>query len=365
LRYYVIAILAELLTRKKDMENLGFDKEFYTEQENIARVISEHKERYTVQDDKGVYSAEITGNLRFSADSREDFPAVGDWVEISKFEEDFCIITKILDRKTMLARKSIGDYGDKQIIATNIDFAFIMQAVDRDFNINRIERYVSLVRSGGIEPIIVLNKIDLLEDGELQEIIKSLEERQNDIDVLAVSNLNGNGIDELKQIMEPSKTYCLVGSSGVGKSTLINTLMGKELLDTMSLSDATNKGRHTTTRRELIILEDGSIIIDTPGMREVGMADSESGIEITFEEIAELSENCRFADCNHESEPGCAIREAIENGDLDEGLFENYKKLERENRHYNATVAERRKKDKEFGKMVKGVMKIKKIQKRR
>ncbi len=319
----------------------------------LGRVIAEHKERYVVRTAEAEYDAEITGNLRFSAESREDFPAVGDWVALTTFEHDFAVIHKILPRFSIIKRQAVGQFGEIQIIASNIDYAFLVQAIDRDFNINRLERYLTICNSSKVMPIIVLSKIDLLAESQISEIIDSIKARIKNIPIIAISNESHDGYNSIISIIEKGKTYCMLGSSGVGKSTLINNLSGKDLMRTDTISLSNNKGRHVTSHRELIILESGGILVDNPGMREVGIADSSSGLEVTFDMIYSLAQDCKFKDCTHITEIDCAVLEAIENGDIDKASYENYLKMEKEKEYFESTVLERRKKDKEFGKFLK------------
>lgn len=319
----------------------------------IGRVISEHKERYIVITEKGETEAEITGNLRFSAKSREDFPAVGDWVALINYDADFSIIHKILPRFSMISRQAVGQFGEIQIIATNIDYALLVQAVDRDFNINRLERYLAICYSSNVIPLIVLTKTDLITEHKLKEIIGSIKLRIKDIPVFAISNQTQDGYETLKSTIEKGKTYCLLGSSGVGKSTLLNNLTGRSIMKTDAISQSTNKGRHVTSHREMVWLENGGILVDNPGMREVGIADSANGLETAFDSILSFSEHCRFKDCTHNGEAGCAVLEAVENGEIDRSSYENYLKMEREKIHFETTVAEKRKREKIFGKIIK------------
>ena len=323
----------------------------------VGRVITEHKERYVVWTEKGELEAEITGNMRFTAKSREDFPAVGDWVSLIVYDGDLAIIHQVLPRYSTIKRQAIGQFGEVQIIATNIDFAFLVQAVDRDFNINRLERYLTICNTSGVKPVIVLSKTDLIDEPALNTIIESLKARIIHIPVLAISNETRNGYEAVNAVIEKGKTYCLLGSSGVGKSSLVNNLSGKTLMRTDAISLSTHKGRHVTTNRELIVLENGGILIDNPGMREVGIADAGSGLEITFDHIFQLSKDCKFKDCTHTSELGCAVLQAIENGEIDPASYENYRKMEREKAHFEATIAEKRKREKEFGKIMKNYKK--------
>ena len=323
----------------------------------VGRVIAEHKERFIVKTIIGEFEAEITGNMRFTAKNREDFPAVGDWVALTTYESDFAIIHKILPRFSTIKRQAVGQFGEIQIIATNIDYAFLVQAVDRDFNINRLERYLTICNSSKVSPIIVLSKIDLIDEQKISEILESIKIRIKNVPVIAISNESHDGYDAIKTFIEKGKTYCILGSSGVGKSTLINNLSGRSLMRTDTISQSTNKGRHVTSHRELVILENGGILVDNPGMREVGIADSTSGLEITFDLIFSLSQNCKFVDCTHTNEIGCSVIEAVEKGEIDKASYENYLKMEREKAHFEATVAEKRKKDKEFGKIMKNYKK--------
>ncbi len=348
------------------LEDLGYniDLENYRKEQGfdsfeVGRVISEHKERYIVKTTENDFEAEIVGNLRYSAKNSSDFPAVGDWVAISEYDDDKVLIHSVFPRKTILERQAVGKQGEKQIIATNINFAFIVQAVDRDFNINRIERYLTICNTSNVKPIIILNKIDLVEEIELKKMIANVENRIEQVPIIIISNETLIGIEKLKGSIIKGKTYCLLGSSGVGKSTLLNNLSGTELMKINTISSRANRGRHVTTHRELVVLENGGILIDNPGMREIGIVDSIGGLEVTFETIVKLSEECKFNNCTHTTEVGCAVISALESGDIDKSSYENYLKMGRENEHYESTIAERRKKDKSFGKMVNKAIKNK------
>jgi ribosome biogenesis GTPase len=323
----------------------------------IGRVISEHKERYIVKTEKGEFEAEITGNMRFSASSREDFPAVGDWVALTTYDSEFAIIHKIIPRLSIISRQAVGQFGEIQIIATNIDFAFIVQAVDRDFNINRLERYLTICNSSKVTPIIILTKTDLINEQSKAAIIESIHQRLKDVPVFAISNETQDGYESLKLIIEKGKTFCMLGSSGVGKSTLLNNLSGRSIMKTGTISESTSKGRHITSHRELIILENGGILIDNPGMREVGIVDTANGLETTFDIVFILAQNCKFKDCTHTNETGCSVIESVEKGELDKSVFENYKKMQREKIYFETSVIEKKKKEKIFGKIVKDYIK--------
>jgi ribosome biogenesis GTPase len=319
----------------------------------VGRVIVEHKERYVVQTLQGAFKAEITGNLRYSASQRQDFPAVGDWVKLTMMDEETAIILEVLPRFSLFERRAVGKTGESQIIATNIDLVFIVQSVGHDFNLNRMERYLALCSSSGIDAIILLTKTDLSGSSEVAGLVSETESRIKNIPVVAISNETLNGFDRLNELMEPYLTYCFLGSSGVGKSTIINHLLGNELLKTSSISSSTNKGKHTTSQRELIILPNKSIVIDTAGMREIGMTDNEEGIELTYDQITDLSHHCRFHDCTHTNETDCAVLDALEKGGLSEAVYENYQKLKREQAHFSSTAADKKRKDKELGKLIK------------
>ena len=349
------------------IEDLGYngDLENYRIKHNldsfgVGRVISEHKERYTVKSDTDEFEAEVIGNLRFTARDRSEFPAVGDWVAITKFDQDKVLIHAIFPRKNLLERTAVGKYGEKQIIATNIDFALIIQAVDRDFNLNRIERYLTICYNSGIEPILVLSKIDLIDDEELNIILDSVEKRLFKMPVVSISNATRDGYDELFKLFIKGHTYCVLGSSGVGKSTLINNVSGSSLMKTSSISQSTKKGKHVTSHRELFILDNGVIVIDNPGMREIGIADAADGFKIVFDEITRLSQNCRFNNCTHIHENGCAIIQAVENGHIEKSFYENYLKMGKERQYFESSLADKRKKDRNFSKVLKDYKKFRK-----
>jgi ribosome biogenesis GTPase / thiamine phosphate phosphatase len=324
----------------------------------IGRVTSEHKERYIVKTEKGEFEAEITGNMRFSASSREDFPAVGDWVALTTYDTDFAIINKIIPRLSTISRQAVGQFGEIQIIATNIDFAFIIQAVDRDFSINRLERYLTICYSSKVTPVVILTKTDLINEKSKAAIIDSIHQRLKGLPIIAISNETQDGYDSLKLLIEKGKTYCMLGSSGVGKSTLLNNLSGRSIMKTDTISDFTGKGRHVSSHRELTILENGGILIDNPGMREVGIVDIDNGLETTFDSVFGFAQNCKFKDCTHTSETGCSVIAAVENGKLDKNTFDNYQKMQKEKLHFETSVLEKRKKEKVFGKILKDYQKM-------
>jgi ribosome biogenesis GTPase len=353
------------------LEDLGYNEQLETyrrehqlHQFEAGRVISEHKERYIVKTAEGEYQAELLGNLRFTAESRYDLPAVGDWVAMAPYDDDKALIHAVFPRTSVIERKAVGRAGQTQIIATNVDYALIVQAVDRDFNLNRVERYLTICYASKVQPVIVLTKIDLVTPAVLNELLAGLTQRiASGVPVLPVSNLTREGIEPIAAYVQKGKTICLLGSSGVGKSTLLNQLAGKEEMKTAEISSSVNKGKHTTTHRELILLENGGILIDNPGMREVGIADASGGLEMTFDTIMELAASCKFKDCTHQHEKGCAVLEALGNGELDGDAYENFLKMQRERNRFETSKAEQRRKDKSLGKLYKRIMEEKKKRK--
>ena len=343
---------------KIKLKDLGYSDYFENNSSSVsqkdimpARIISEHKGLYVLRNEVHEFSAKITGKMMFTASSREDYPAVGDWVLTKKSDKNSYVIQEILPRRTLLQRKSIGDF-DSQIIASNIDVAFIVQSIVRDYSLNRIERYLALVKTGNINPIIVLNKIDLLSDVDLKIKISEIKTRFNNIDVYVTSTVTGKGIDDLKNSTRQGLTYCFIGSSGVGKSSIINAFLGKDLIKTGEISSA-NRGKHVTSSREIYILENGGLLIDTPGMREIGILDADAGIQNVFSEIDELSQGCRFSDCSHTNEPGCTVLENVISGNLDKDVYDNYIKLLKENEYNTRSKVKKREKEKNFGKFIK------------
>jgi ribosome biogenesis GTPase len=322
----------------------------------VGRVIAEHKERYILKIPELEYDAELIGNLRFTAESRYDLPAVGDWVAFSEYDTGKALIHAVYPRHSIIERQMVGKSGQIQIIATNIDYALIVQAVNRDFNLNRLERYLTICHAAKVSPVIILSKTDLIEEASLANILEQINDRIGSIPVIPVNHLV-QGYNQLAPLITPGKTYCLLGSSGVGKSTLLNNLVGEDQMKTGAISDSLNKGKHTTSHRELIVLKSGAILIDNPGMREVGITDSSSGLETTFASIYYYAEDCKFKDCTHTQEAGCAILAAIESGEIDEDAYDNFQKMEREKLHFSTDAQERKKKDKAFGKMIKQVVK--------
>ena len=296
-----------------------------------ARVIREQGQFYQVAGEFGEVCADVAGRLRHEAGSRADLPAVGDWVGVlPRLGEGGGTVHAILPRRTKFSRKMAGAVTDEQVVAANVDVLLLVSGLDHDFNLRRIERYVAAAYESGATPVIVLNKADLCADvearmGEVQGVALGVR-------VCAVSAAENQGIDTILWFLGPGQTGALLGSSGVGKSTLINRLLGQEKQKTTAVRDHDSHGRHTTTHRELIILPSGGLIIDTPGMRELQLW-SEDGGGSAFDDVEEIALRCRFSDCRHREEPGCAIRAALDDGSLSAERYESYVKLQRELRH--------------------------------
>jgi ribosome biogenesis GTPase len=346
-----------------ELIDLGFHSEI-KEIDNgfsIGRIVSVNKESYNINDGVKEYFGKLTGNMMYSSDSPEDFPTVGDFVTFQSFDEESVVmIHKVLERKSLLKRKNAGKKVEYQLIAANVDYAIVIQALEGDFNMNRLERYIAMINEFKVQPIILFSKTDLVSEEEKNRIISETKSRVHKIEVLSFSNYNSDNLEIIKKMLEPRKTFCLIGSSGVGKTTLLNNLLGYEEFKTLAVREGDNKGKHSTTNRQLVVLENGAMIIDTPGMRELGNIGIADGIEQTFDEIAELSHNCKYSDCTHTIEKGCAILAALEEGDLKEERYKNYLKLKKESEYYERSYLERKRRDKEFGKMVKTILKNKK-----
>jgi ribosome biogenesis GTPase len=294
--------------------------------------------------------------LSFQIESPVDLPCVGDWVKAQYYDNGAAaVIHEVFPRKTFLRRKTAGENVDYQMIAANIDTAYIVQSCHVDFNPRRLDRYLVMAADGHVEPIAILTKTDLISRDELDQKIAILRSVTRAA-VIALSNITGIGFEEFQQTLSPGKTYCLLGSSGVGKTTILNRLIGRETFHTRAVS-GTGEGTHTTSRRQLIVLSQGAMLIDTPGMREIGIVGAGDGVEMGFEAFVALSANCRYANCTHEHEPGCAVRAAIENGELSGDRYSSYIKLKKESEFYGMSYLEKRKKEKAFGRFIKSAKK--------
>ncbi|HRW81000.1 MAG TPA: ribosome small subunit-dependent GTPase A [Desulfomonilia bacterium] len=325
--------------------------------ETVARVAAVDRDMLLVMDQTGTFRAKLAGNFLHRHRSPQELPCVGDWVCVQRQpSDDFGLVRTLLERRTALRRRSAGDTVDYQMIAANVDHVIIVQSCHYDFNLNRLERYLVMVQDGGAGPCVLLTKTDLVEPDVLASQVSRIREAGVTAPILTLSNVTRQGIDDLKRMLLPARTYCLVGSSGVGKSTIINELIGRQRLQTKDVSQ-TGEGRHTTVRRELIVIEGGALVIDNPGMREFGILGAEGAIEDSFSGITRLASGCRYRDCSHTDEPGCAVREALDAGTLSREHYDNYLRLRDESAFYQMSYAEKRKKERDFGRFIKSAMK--------
>ena len=343
------------MTNFTNLEQFGWDKFFEeqfqrysTEDYSVGRVSIENKNNYHLYTDSGELIAEVSGKFHFNAETASGYPAVGDWVVIRTIsDERKAIIEYVLERKNKFSRNAAGIKTEEQIITSNIDTLFIITSLNQDINLRRMERYLALAYECEVMPVLIFSKADLCD--EIAEKISEVNSVSLNTKIHIISAVRNEGMSELKIYFHGNKTVGVVGSSGVGKSTLINSLCGNEVMEVSDISLYKDKGRHTTTHRELILLPFGGMIIDTPGMRELQMWEGSDGVSETFSDIEKYLGQCRFSDCKHETEPGCAIKKAIEDGEFDEKRFKNYLKLQREIRHFEnrndrkAMLAEKKK----------------------
>lgn len=326
--------------------------------ETIARVTAVDRDQYIIRNAECEVPAKLTGRFVYSSET-PDLPCVGDWVHVRYHDSGtHASILDVLPRKSFLRRKRPGGNIEFQMIAANIDVAFIVQSCHFDFNVRRLERYLVMTSEGHIEPVVLLTKTDLISPEALGQLVSKIHHSGIGARIIALSNVSGKGIDLIRELIQPGKTYCLLGSSGVGKTTLINRLVGDTNLATGAVSHS-GEGRHTTTRRQLIVLEHGGLLIDMPGMRELGMLGVSDGIDDSFSDIQAYALGCRFANCTHTNEPGCAIQNAITQGELDSAHFQSYLKLKKESEFHEMSYLEKRKKDRAFGKFVRSVIRAK------
>ena len=339
--------------------------EFHAEQYNNhpkdrlspGRVISVKGFKYFLMTAMGELEAEVSGKLLYGRAS-EDIPKVGDWVLFADFDK-IGYITDVLPRSSALSRREAGTENMVQVLATNIDVALIVQGLDRDFNLMRLERYVAQIIACSITPVIILNKADLADNAE--DYVKQVVALQRGSPVHVCSSLTGLGIDEIRSdVLEKYKTYVLVGSSGAGKSSMVNALMSESIQPTGAVSDFNRKGKHTTSTRDLFLLDNGSLIIDTPGMREFGMTSAADNTTDLFPGVSQLSARCRFNDCTHTGEAGCAVVAAVNSGELEEIIYRSYVKLVKEQKRFSMSPSDKKRAGKQMGKMVREVKDFKK-----
>lgn len=346
-----------------DLEGLGFDPWFAARAAELgqegcgfARVCAVDRGSYLVRDAAREAPAELAGRLAYTAESPAELPCVGDWV-VAQFHSDdtAAIVHRVFPRRTFLRRRAAGGDGQSQMIAANVDTAFLVQSCHYDFNPARLDRYLVMAADGGVEPVVLLTKADLAAPAELEQKLEAVRAATR-VRVLALSAATGQGFADFAQCLAPGRTCCLLGSSGVGKTTLINRLLGREAFATRTVS-STGEGVHATTRRQLVMLDSGAMLMDTPGMRELGLLGDGEGVDQGFAELAALAGDCRYADCRHEAEPGCAVLAAVERGEVARERYASFLKLRREADFQALTTLEKRRKDKAFGKFLKTVKK--------
>src|SRR5512135_1387338 len=323
----------------------------------IARVAAVDRDQLSLVDQTGPFRAKLAGSYLHRHHLSHELPCVGDWVCLEKQAgDDFGVVHALLERRTSLRRKSAGNVIEYQMIAANVNYVVIVQSCHFDFNLKRLERYLVMVMDGVALPYILLTKTDLVDPAVVAAQSAEIRSAGITAPIVTLSNVTREGVDDLKRLLLPGKTYCFVGSSGVGKSTLINQLIGRQRLETGAVS-GTGEGRHTTVRRELIRLEGGALVIDNPGMREFGILGADCGIGGSYSSISALSSRCRYRNCSHTDEPGCAVLAAMHAGEISPESLENFHKLREESNFNDMSYAEKRKKDRDFGRYIKSAKK--------
>ena len=337
------------------LSNYGWDEFFdlsfqpyNTSGFEAGRVVLEYNHLYRVYTVQGELLAEVAGKLRHEAASRADMPVVGDWVVVQpRSEEAKATIHAVLPRKSKFVRKVAGSRTEEQIVGANIDIVFLVTSLHHDFNVRRIERYLIVAMESGASPVIVLSKADLCD--EVEERLAEIQAVAKNVPVHAISVINEDGLKELAPYFRHGETVALLGSSGVGKSTLINHLIGRDLQKVKEVREHDGRGQHTTTHRELILLPQGGLVLDTPGMRELRLWEGEESLHLAFDDIEALALSCYFSDCQHKDEPRCAVREALAKGVIDAARYQSYEKLQKELKHVarkqdiNAQITEKKK----------------------
>jgi len=343
-----------------ELKDLGWSDWFAERNEcespdSIARVAAVDRDLLLLLNQAGTFRARLAGSYRHHQSG--ELPCVGDWVCVEKQPgDDFGLVRSLLPRRTTLRRRSAGNAVGYQMIAANVDKVIIVQSCHFDFNVKRLERYLVMVGDGGAEPYLLLSKTDLVEPAVVDAQVSEIQAAGIRTPIIALSNVTQEGVDDFKRQLQPGMTYCFVGSSGVGKSTLINHLLGHAVQETRLVS-GTGEGRHTTVRRELMMLDGGALVIDNPGMREFGVMAAETGLSGGFSDISSHAGNCRYRDCTHVREPGCAVLQAVKSGEIGQDHYDNYIKLRQESEFYEMSLAEKRKKDRDFGRYIKSAKK--------
>lgn len=331
-----------------DFHQLNYNRSNHPN-ERVGRVISLKGFKHQLISEHGEVEAELSGKMLYGVDS-EDLPKVGDWVCFLDYGDTGYIIER-LPRQNMLSRKTPGKKTDRQVLGANIDYAIVVQGLDRDFNPMRLDRYIAQIIACGITPVVVLNKVDLVDNTD--PYVQRVSELKRNVTVYCCSTFNGTGIAEMRSVFERGKTYMMIGSSGVGKSSLVNLFNEVDSQHTAEVSDFNGRGKHTTTARELFLLPNGSLLMDTPGMREFGLTSEEGNESDVFPAIDELAIHCHYGDCSHMMEKGCAVLNALEHGELDTAIYESYVKLVKEQRRFEIRAEDKKRINRQFGKMVK------------